>query len=136
MTLAMKDAGIAAEDVDYVNLHGTSTQLNDRIETQAVKLAFGEHARTLPMSATKSQVGHPQGAAGAAGIGAALLALKKGIIAPTINLDEPDEACDLDYVPNTAREKTVDTLLCNCIGFGSKNSALVLSNIKNLDSVV
>jgi 3-oxoacyl-[acyl-carrier-protein] synthase II len=126
MTLAMKDAGIAAEDVDYVNLHGTSTQLNDRIETQAVKLAFGDHARTLPMSATKSQVGHPQGAAGAAGIGAALLALKKGVIAPTINLDEPDEACDLDYVPNTAREKQVNTVLCNCIGFGSKNSALVL----------
>ena len=126
MTLAMQDAGVAAEDIDYVNLHGTSTQLNDRIETQAVKLAFGDHARTLPMSATKSQVGHPQGAAGAAGIGSALLALKKGIIAPTINLDEPDEACDLDYVPNTAREKQVNTVLCNCIGFGSKNSAIVL----------
>jgi 3-oxoacyl-[acyl-carrier-protein] synthase II len=126
MTLAMQDAGVAAEDIDYVNLHGTSTQLNDRIETQAVKLAFGDHARTLPMSATKSQVGHPQGAAGAAGIGAALLALKKGVIAPTINLDEPDEACDLDYVPNTAREKQVNTVLCNCIGFGSKNSAIVL----------
>ena len=126
MTLAMKDAGIAAEDVDYVNLHGTSTQLNDRIETQAVKLAFGAHARNLPMSATKSQIGHPQGAAGAAGIGAALLALKKGVIAPTINLEQPDEACDLDYVPNTARQKDVDIALCNCIGFGSKNSALVL----------
>jgi 3-oxoacyl-[acyl-carrier-protein] synthase II len=126
MTLAMQDAGIKAEDVDYVNLHGTSTQLNDRIETQAVKLAFGGHARTLPMSATKSQVGHPQGAAGAAGIGASLLALKKGVIAPTINLDEPDEACDLDYVANNAREKQIDTVLCNCIGFGSKNSAIVL----------
>jgi 3-oxoacyl-[acyl-carrier-protein] synthase II len=126
MTLAMQDAGIKAEDVDYVNLHGTSTQLNDRIETQAVKLAFGDHARTLPMSATKSQVGHPQGAAGAAGIGASLLALKKGVIAPTINLDEPDEACDLDYVANNAREKQIDTVLCNCIGFGSKNSAIVL----------
>jgi 3-oxoacyl-[acyl-carrier-protein] synthase II len=133
MTLAMQDAGVAAEDIDYVNLHGTSTQLNDRIETQAVKLAFGDHARTLPMSATKSQVGHPQGAAGAAGIGSALLALKNGIVAPTINLDEPDEACDLDYVPNTAREQQVNTVLCNCIGFGSKNSALVLSNVKNLD---
>lgn len=126
MTLAMEDAGIAPDEIDYVNLHGTSTELNDRIETKAIKLAFDEHAFNIPMSATKSQIGHPQGAAGAAGIGAALLALKKGIIAPTINLDEPDADCDLDYVPNTAREKTVDVALCNCIGFGSKNSALVL----------
>ncbi len=129
MTLAMQDAHISPEDIDYVNLHGTSTQLNDRIETQAVKLAFGDHAREMPMSATKSQIGHPQGAAGAAGIGAALLALKKGIIAPTINLDEPDEACDLDYVANTARRQEIKTALCNCIGFGSKNSAIVLQNI-------
>ena len=129
MTLAMQDAEVSPETVDYVNLHGTATQLNDRIETQAVKLAFGDHARKMPMSATKSQIGHPQGAAGAAGIGAALLALKKGIIAPTINLDEPDEACDLDYVPNSAREREVNTALCNCIGFGSKNSAIVLKKI-------
>ena len=129
MTLAMQDAHISPEDIDYVNLHGTSTQLNDRIETQAVKLAFGDHAREMPMSATKSQIGHPQGAAGAAGIGAALLALKKGIIAPTINLDTPDEACDLDYVANVARERQVNTALCNCIGFGSKNSAIVLRKI-------
>ena len=129
MTLALQDAEVHPEEVGYVNLHGTSTQLNDRIETQAVKLAFGEHARRLPMSATKSQIGHPQGAAGAAGIGAALLALAKGIIAPTINLDEPDEACDLDYVPNSAIEKQVDTALCNCIGFGSKNSAVVLRKV-------
>ena len=126
MTLAMLDAGVSPDKVDYVNLHGTSTQLNDRIETQAVKLAFGDHARKLPMSATKSQIGHPQGAAGAAGIGAALLALKKGVLAPTINLDESDEACDLDYVPNAARQQEINTVLCNCIGFGSKNSALVL----------
>ena len=129
MTLAMQDAEVSPETVDYVNLHGTATQLNDRIETQAVKLAFGDHARKMSMSATKSQIGHPQGAAGAAGIGAALLALKKGIIAPTINLDEPDEACDLDYVPNSAREREVNTALCNCIGFGSKNSAIVLKKI-------
>lgn len=126
MTLAMKDAEVSPNDVDYVNLHGTSTQLNDRIETQAMKLAFGDHARRLPMSATKSQIGHPQGAAGAAGIGAALLALKRSVVAPTINLDEPDDACDLDYVPNAARDHGVKTALCNCIGFGSKNSALVL----------
>lgn len=129
MSLAMQDAGIGPEEVGYVNLHGTSTQLNDRIETQAVKLAFGDHARSIPMSATKSQIGHPQGAAGAAGIGAALLAMNKGVIAPTINLDEPDPVCDLDYVPNIAREQNVNIALCNCIGFGSKNSALVLKKV-------
>ena len=126
MTLAMDDAGIATKKIDYINLHGTSTELNDRIETKALKLAFGEQAYNIPMSATKSQIGHPQGAAGAAGIGAALLAIDKGIIAPTINLEEPDPDCDLDYVPNVSREKKVDFALCNCIGFGSKNSALVL----------
>jgi 3-oxoacyl-[acyl-carrier-protein] synthase II len=127
MTMAIEDAGIGAEDVDYVNLHGTSTQLNDRIETQAVKLAFGEHAYNIPMSGTKSQIGHPQGATGAAGVGAALMALNDGAIAPTINLDVRDESCDLDYVPNVFREAEVKTALCNCIGFGSKNSALVLT---------
>jgi 3-oxoacyl-(acyl-carrier-protein) synthase len=129
MTLAMEDAGISPTDVDYVNLHGTSTQLNDRIETQAVKLAFGEHAYNIPMSGTKSQIGHPQGATGAAGIGATLMALNDGAIAPTINLDIADEGCDLDYVPNVFREKEVNTALCNCIGFGSKNSALILRKI-------
>ena len=126
MTLAMADAGITPSDVDYVNLHGTSTQLNDRIETQAVKKAFGDAAARIPMSGTKSQIGHPQGATGAAGIGAALLALYEGCIPPTINLEMPDPECDLDYVPNAAREAAVNTALCNCIGFGSKNSALVL----------
>jgi 3-oxoacyl-[acyl-carrier-protein] synthase II len=131
MTLAMEDAGVSPEDIDYVNLHGTSTQLNDRIETQAVKRAFGEHAYNIPMSGTKSQIGHPQGATGAAGIAATLLALNDGIIAPTINLDKPDESCDLDYVPNVYREKEVGTALCNCIGFGSKNSALILKKFTN-----
>jgi len=131
MTIAMQDAGIAPEEIDYINLHGTSTQLNDRIETQAVKLAFDEHAFDIPMSATKSQIGHPQGATGAAGIGAALLAMNEDIIAPTVNLDFADPDCDLDYVPNTARKKKVNTVLCNCIGFGSKNSALVLKNVKS-----
>jgi 3-oxoacyl-[acyl-carrier-protein] synthase II len=129
MTLAMQDAETSPGKIDYINLHGTATQLNDRIETKAIKIAFGEKAYEIPMSATKSQVGHPQGASGAAGIGAALLALTEGIIAPTINLDEPDEACDLDYVPNGAREQIVKTALCNCIGFGSKNSALVLRKV-------
>jgi 3-oxoacyl-[acyl-carrier-protein] synthase II len=131
MSLAMQDADIAPEVVDYINLHGTSTQLNDRIETQAVKLAFGEHAYKTPMSATKSQIGHPQGAAGAAGIGATLLAMNEGVVAPTINLEESDEACDLDYVPNAARQQEVNVALCNCIGFGSKNSALVLKNFSH-----
>ncbi len=131
MTLAMKDAEIAPEEVDYINLHGTSTQLNDRIETKAIKLAFNGNAYRIPLSATKSQIGHPQGASGAAGIGAALLALAENVVAPTINLDEADEACDLDYVPNVSREKEVRTALCNCIGFGSKNSALVLQKVED-----
>jgi 3-oxoacyl-[acyl-carrier-protein] synthase II len=126
MTIAIEEAGISAEQIDYVNLHGTSTQLNDRIETVAVKKALGEHAQTIPMSATKSQVGHPQGASGAAGIGAALLAMERGIIAPTINLDVADPACDLNYVPNVSGRAEVNVALCNCIGFGSKNSALIL----------
>ena len=130
MRLAINDAGIAPEKVDYVNLHGTSTLLNDRIETQSIKNAFGEHAYKLKMSATKSQIGHPQGASGAAGIGAALLALNEQIIAPTINLDEPDESCDLNYTPNRAQKADVKTALCNCIGFGSKNSALILEKIE------
>lgn len=129
MALAMEDAGIEPEQIQYVNLHGTSTQLNDRIETRALKNVFGEQAYNIPMSATKSQIGHPQGASGAAGIGAALLALDKGIIAPTINLDTPDETCDLDYTPNKSRKADVNVALCNCIGFGSKNSALVLRKI-------
>jgi 3-oxoacyl-[acyl-carrier-protein] synthase II len=129
MSLALADAGIEPEKVDYVNLHGTSTQLNDRIETQAIKLAFGEHAYKIPMSATKSQIGHPQGATGAAGIGATLMAMTESVIAPTINLDESDENCDLDYVPNVAKQAEIKTALCNCIGFGSKNSALVLEKI-------
>ncbi|HKP68786.1 MAG TPA: beta-ketoacyl-[acyl-carrier-protein] synthase family protein [Pyrinomonadaceae bacterium] len=126
MSLAMSDAGIEPEQVEYVNLHGTSTPLNDRIETQAVKLAFGEHAYNMPMSGTKSQIGHPQGATGAAGIGATLLALNEGVIPATINLDIADPDCDLDYVPNLPRHATVTTALCNCIGFGSKNSAIIL----------
>lgn len=129
MTLAMQDAGTEPNQIDYINLHGTSTQLNDRIETQAIKNAFGEHAYQIPMSAIKSQIGHPQGASGAAGIGATLLALNCGIIPPTINLDEADELCDLDYVPNAMRKADVKIALCNCIGFGSKNSALVLQKV-------
>lgn len=129
MRLALQDAGRKPEDVDYVNLHGTSTLLNDRIETSALKLAFDGHAKRIPMSATKSQVGHPQGASGAAGLGAALCAMHEKMIPPTINLDEPDPDCDLDYVANHARAAAVKLALCNCIGFGSKNSALLVERM-------
>jgi 3-oxoacyl-[acyl-carrier-protein] synthase II len=124
--LAMKQAGIGADDVHYVNLHGTSTQLNDRIETQALKLALGERARSVPMSSLKSQIGHPQGACGAAGVAATIVAMQRGQIPPTINLDMPDPECDLDYVPQAGRQAQIEHAVCNCIAFGSKNSALIL----------
>src|SRR5438067_3286264 len=129
MALAMEDARVTPTDIDYVNLHGTSTVLNDRIETNALKIALNCNSHRIPMSATKSQIGHPQGASGAAGIGAALCAMETGLIPPTINLDDPDPECDLDYVPLAARETKVRTALCNCIGFGSKNSALVIRRV-------
>jgi 3-oxoacyl-[acyl-carrier-protein] synthase II len=124
--LAMEEAGITAEDVQYVNLHGTSTQLNDRVETRALKLVLGKHAAKTPMSALKSQIGHPQGASGAAGISATLVAMEHGRIPPTINLDQPDPDCDLDYVPDVGRAVSIEHAICNCVAFGSKNSALVL----------
>jgi 3-oxoacyl-[acyl-carrier-protein] synthase II len=127
--LAMKEAGIAAGDVHYVNLHGTSTQLNDRIETRALKLALGERAREVPMSALKSQIGHPQGACGAAGLAATLVAMQCHKIPPTINLENADPDCDLDYVPDVGRKKNIEHAICNCIAFGSKNSALVLRKV-------
>jgi 3-oxoacyl-[acyl-carrier-protein] synthase II len=125
---AMSEAGISAGNVDYVNLHGTSTQLNDRIETRALKLVLGEHAPQVPMSALKSQIGHPQGACGAAGVAATIVAMRNGKIPPTINLDNRDPECDLDYVPEAGRAQTIEHAVCNCIAFGSKNSALVLRN--------
>lgn len=131
MTLAMRDADLGPDKIDYVNLHGTSTVLNDRIETNALKLALNGNAQRIPMSATKSQIGHPQGASGAAGLAATLCAMETGMIPPTINLDEPDPACDLDYVPNEARQGEVKVALCNCIGFGSKNSALVVEQVEH-----
>jgi 3-oxoacyl-[acyl-carrier-protein] synthase II len=127
--LALAEAGIAATNVSYVNLHGTSTQLNDRIETQALKLALGEHAAKTPMSALKSQIGHPQGACGAAGVAATLVAMQRSQIPPTINLDKPDLECDLDYTPAPGRKVAIEHAVCNCIAFGSKNSALVLRNV-------
>ncbi len=127
--LAMKEASISATNVHYVNLHGTSTDLNDRIETRALKLALGDHAYKVPMSGLKSQIGHPQGACGAAGIAATLIAMKHSQIPPTINLEKPDPDCDLDYVPEVGRKAEIEHAVCNCIAFGSKNSALVLRKI-------
>ena len=126
MTLAMKDAGVDVQQVAYLNYHGTSTDLNDRIETRAVKLAFGDHANKLAGSATKSMIGHPQGACGAAGVAATLMAFRDGLLPPTINLDAPDPECDLDYIPELGRRAEIEVAVCNTIAFGSKNSALVL----------
>ena len=124
--LALAQAGVTKDEVGYINLHGTSTELNDRMETAAVKKCFGERAAKIPMSSTKSMIGHPQGACGAAGLAATVLCLRRGFIHPTLNLDRPDPLCDLDYVPNHARKASVDIALCNCIAFGSKNSAMVV----------
>jgi len=129
MSLAMKDASLDPGDVDYVNYHGTSTDLNDRIETRAVKLAFGRSATKLAGSATKSMIGHPQGACGAAGVAATLMAFRDDILPPTVNLDTPDPECDLDYVPDLGRRARIDAAVCNTIAFGSKNSALVLKRV-------
>jgi 3-oxoacyl-[acyl-carrier-protein] synthase II len=126
MTLAMTDAGVDPSEVDYLNYHGTATDLNDRIETRAVKRAFGKRAATLPGSGTKSMIGHPQGACGAAGVAATLMAFRDGVLPPTINLADPDPECDLDYVSDLGRRARIDAAVCNTIAFGSKNSALVL----------
>jgi 3-oxoacyl-[acyl-carrier-protein] synthase II len=127
--LAMREAGIGPADVQYVNLHGTSTQLNDRIETEALKTALGARAREIPMSALKSQIGHPQGACGAAGVAATLIAMETGQIPPTLNVEVPDPQCDLDYVPKPGRRASIEHAICNCIAFGSKNSAVVLRKV-------
>jgi 3-oxoacyl-[acyl-carrier-protein] synthase II len=129
ITLALDEAGIEAEDVQYASLHGTSTEMNDRVETKALKLAFGDHAYKIPMSGLKSQIGHAQGACGAASVASTLIAMEHGRIPPTINLDKPDPECDLDYVPDVGRQAKIEHALCNCVGFGSKNSALVLKKI-------
>lgn len=126
MTLALRSAGAAADEVDYLNLHGTSTPQNDRVETLAVRALLGDRAARVPASGTKSMIGHPQGACGAAGVAATVLGMRHGFLPPTINYENPDPECDLDYVPNAARPARVRLALCNCIGFGSKNAALVL----------
>lgn len=126
MQMAMDEARIGPECVQYINYHGTSTALNDRIETRAVKLAFNGHAYKLAGSSVKSLIGHPQGACGAAGIAATLLAMRDGVLPPTINVEQPDPECDLDYIPDVGRQLDIEYAIANCIAFGSKNSALVL----------
>jgi 3-oxoacyl-[acyl-carrier-protein] synthase II len=126
--LALEEAGVGADAVGYLNYHGTSTELNDRIETRAVKLAFGKHAFKLPGSSLKGLIGHPQGACGAAGVAATLLAMRDGVLPPTANVDVPDPECDLDYVPEPGRKASFEYAVANCIAFGSKNSALVLKS--------
>jgi 3-oxoacyl-[acyl-carrier-protein] synthase II len=123
---AIDEAGVSPEAIGYINYHGTSTELNDRIETRAARLAFNGHAYKLAGSSIKSLIGHPQGACGAAGVAATLLAMRDGTAPPTINLENPDPECDLDYIPNEARALDCEYALANCIAFGSKNSALVL----------
>ena len=129
MTMAMEQAGIGMGSVDYVNLHGTSTVLNDRIETRALKLTLGKRAYNVPCSALKSLIGHPQGACGAAGVAVTLLAMRDNRLPPTLNLDVPDPECDLDYIPHRSRPVQIEHAICNCIAFGSKNSALVVSRM-------
>jgi 3-oxoacyl-[acyl-carrier-protein] synthase II len=125
MTRALRAAGLAATDVDYINAHGTSTPYNDKFETLAIKRVFGDAAKSVPISSTKSMTGHLLGAAGGIESVIAVKTIEKGQIAPTINLHEPDPECDLDYVPNTAREKKVDVVLSNNLGFGGQNASII-----------
>lgn len=128
--LALRDAGLDASEIDYVNAHGTSTQLNEKLETQAIKTAFGQRAQTVPISSTKSMTGHLLGAAGALEAVICLKALAEGCIPPTINYATPDPECDLDFVPNTARPAKLGSVLSNSMGFGGHNVALILSNLE------
>ena len=125
MTRALRDAGVSPDEVDYVVAHGTSTPLNDATETKAIHAAFGEHAAHLAVSSNKSMIGHTLGAAGAISAVAAVCAIRDGMIPPTINYETPDPACDLDYVPNTARKAAVETAIINGFGFGGQNAVTV-----------
>ena len=127
MELAIQDAGVAKDEIGYMALHGTSTLLNDKVETIAAKLCFGRRANDIPMSSIKSMIGHPQGASGAAGVVAAILGMRHSYLPPTINYEDSDPECDLNYIPNRGIGRSVEIALCNCIGFGSKNSALVIA---------
>jgi 3-oxoacyl-[acyl-carrier-protein] synthase II len=126
MQAALIDAGVTAEDIDYINAHGTSTKLNDAAETKAIKLVFGERAYKIPASSNKSMIGHLACAAGAVEAVAAVMTIREGIIPPTINYATPDPACDLDYVPNTARRQPVNTCLSDAFGMGGQNCCVVI----------
>jgi 3-oxoacyl-[acyl-carrier-protein] synthase II len=126
MRMALADASLAPGAVGYVNAHGTSTELNDASETAAIKRVFGDHARALMVSSTKSMVGHLLGAAAAAEAIFCVLAIRDDVIPPTINQEHPDPACDLDYVPNAARRRRIDVALSNAFGFGGHNVALIV----------
>ena len=128
MQLAVQRSGRAMEEIGYVNYHGTSTMLNDAVEARCVRQFFGPLADRVAGSSTKSMIGHPQGASGAAGIVTAALAMRDGFLPPTINHADPDPQCDVDVIPNSGREVAVEAALCNCLGFGSKNSAIVLGH--------
>ena len=127
MRAALRDARLAPEAIGYINAHGTSTKFGDEAETLAVKRVFGERAKKLPMSSTKSMTGHTLGAAGGIETAYAALVVERGVLPPTINYEEPDPACDLDYVPNQAREVRVDAALTNSFGFGGTNATLILT---------
>ena len=126
MQLAIEDAGAKPEEVDYINAHGTSTPYNDKNETVAIKTVFGNHARELKISSTKSMTGHLLGASGGIEAIAALKAIEKQIVPPTINYMTPDPDCDLDYVPNTAEETQVNSVLSNTFGFGGHNAVVFM----------
>jgi 3-oxoacyl-[acyl-carrier-protein] synthase II len=129
ITLAIERSARPREAIGYVSYHGTSTVLNDAVESRCVRQVFGDHAERLAGSSVKSMIGHPQGASGAAGVVTAALALSREFLPPTINQREADPACDLDFIPNLGRRATVEAALCNCLGFGSKNSALVIGRV-------
>jgi 3-oxoacyl-[acyl-carrier-protein] synthase II len=131
MMMAMRDAGLKPEDIDYINAHGTSTDLNDKFETMAIKGAFGEHAYKLAISSNKSMIGHLLGAAGGVEAVATALTLKHQIIPPTINYEQPDPECDLDYVPNEARKAVVRAALSNSLGFGGHNATIALKRYED-----
>ena len=126
ISLSLQSAGLSPENIDYINAHGTSTPLNDAAETLAIKKAFGDVAYKIPISSTKSMIGHTLGAAGAVEAVACVNSIMEGIIHPTINLTEPDPECDLDYVPNVAREKELRYVLSNSFGFGGQNACIIL----------
>jgi 3-oxoacyl-[acyl-carrier-protein] synthase II len=130
MQLALERSGRRREALGYVNYHGTSTVLNDAVEARCVRAFLGAHADDVAGSSTKSMIGHPQGASGAAGVVTTAMALRDGFLPPTINQHAPDPGCDIDVIPNHGREVAVEAALCNCLGFGSKNSALVLGAVQ------